>query len=397
MNFIAKLRYRKITKAVLLIYMCAGLLILYGGMKFNSYPKRCTACHSMKPEYFTWQASSHGKAYVTCVSCHSPPGIKGFVRNKLKGFRELYYSVTDSYVAPIRMLETIPDDSCERCHALNKLTAVPKGEIIVAHNTHKKQGVRCVKCHRGIAHGNIADRKVTYQSDYLKWDEVFGKTLMGNTSFTRPDMEDCIRCHQLRKLSIACKVCHKNSMLPAGHNSNDFKYKSHGRLAAKNLRYCDSCHSYLSRQQISGLTEPEKFIQFLEQEKKKNPAISVVNYARTNTHCKTCHGKRPPSHKGGDFIEKHGLLAKQDQNSCATCHNDQTQQGPNGTQLTQISAEELVTKTTCGSCHPSIHANSVQWKKGYHPIPLPAKPKITKSCYVCHTEETCGACHGRLK
>lgn len=382
--------------AGLLVLLCIGFLTLYGGVQLNNSPQRCLACHSMKPEYFTWKASTHGKANVSCVSCHSPPGIAGFIRAKAKGFKEIYYTATNSYVAPVRMLESLEDPSCERCHNMNKRGAVSSGDIISRHDVHKKRNVHCAKCHGGIAHGKISDRKVTYRSDYQRWDHILGESLMSEVKFTQPDMDMCIKCHQLRKAPLTCKTCHKSSKVPDNHKKGDFKYKTHGRQAAKDLRYCDSCHNYMSEEQVNNLKEPEKFIQYLEQRKPQQPPVSAATYSKSNTHCKTCHGKRPPGH-GADFIESHRLMAKRDQNRCATCHDNQEALGPKGTKLTQLSADSLVTKTTCGSCHPSIHANSVQWKRGYHPVQLPARPRITKSCYVCHSEQTCSGCHGRLK
>jgi NapC/NirT cytochrome c family, N-terminal region len=74
-------------------------------------------CHSMTPEYVTYQHSPH--AHVTCAQCHVGPGPAGYVVAKIRGMTELVETLQSEYPrpipAPITALHTI-QDNCEVCH-----------------------------------------------------------------------------------------------------------------------------------------------------------------------------------------------------------------------------------------------------------------------------------------
>jgi len=357
--------------------LVAGLpLTFYGVLKQTTSSELCALCHAMKPEYYTWQTSSHYR--VKCVNCHRPePGIVNYGKYIFKGAKEIFYTVTNTYPTPIKLLSPIPDRGCEECHNMNN-RVVTAGDLIVPHAVHKKKKVQCYKCHSGIAHGHIASRRVTYRSDYSQWDSTLGRVLMSDQNYRVVDMDVCIRCHQLRKAPLECKVCHTSGMLPGNHRSDDFKNGRHGQLAAQDLRYCHSCHQYMTYNKIENLKEPEQFTSYLEQGKPRKGVMTADLYARANTYCKDCHGKRPPSHKVNLFLENHGQL---DKKKCKTCHDH----NPNG--------DSPVTKAACGSCHPSTHTKNFQWEL-YHPIEIPSvKPKVNEKCYACHPPDLCGRCH----
>ncbi len=396
MNFNINFKYKR-TKLItgLLFSFWMVPLTVYGGLQIVS-PELCAVCHMMKPEYYTWQVSSHGKAKVKCLSCHIPPGPINFMKYNILGLKNVYSAAVDNYVTPIKMIRPTPDSACEKCHELKEVDKSSKQKITAAHRKHKNQGVHCARCHRGVAHGNIADRKVTYEGDYQKWDRSLGESLMSDIRFVRPDMDTCMRCHQLRNVTKECKACHTGGKRPADHNSDDFTNKSHGPLARRDLQYCDSCHGYMSEKPPEVLKERHKYKEFLDQGKPPKEASPVIPYTRENTYCKKCHGKRPLSHNRTDYIQSHGLLAAKDKNRCEVCHDNYIARGPGGTTVTQTGGG-AVTLTACGDCHPSSHYDSVQWKNGYHPVPLPNPRKITKSCYVCHLEKACSRCHGLLE
>lgn len=387
MNIGAKLN-KKIRFLIVLI-SCTGafLLMFYGALEVTGRPQVCSQCHMMKPEFYTWQASSHKK--IECGSCHVPPGLVNFFKYRLSGLKELYYMATASYAAPIVILKPVTDDACNRCHNMATRHLSPSGDLIIPHDVHARKKVSCSKCHGGVAHGNIAKRKVTYSVDYGKWNSELGTSLMGEQKYIRPDMDLCINCHKALKAPLACRACHKTSMLPDNHKNDEFKYENHGRMAARDLNYCDSCHSYMTDKKIEVVKETKNYQDYLGRGKNR-PTVTVKDYSRQNTYCKTCHSKRPPSHRSSSFTAGHGKQAGVDRKRCMTCHDNYVPQGPGGPQGTD---ETLVTGTACSSCHPSPHSKSVQWQNGYHPVELPARPRINASCYTCHNKESCGACH----
>lgn len=413
-----KLNFRQCVEKKKVIYLFAVILLFtltfFGGAKINSLPQRCMLCHNMKPEYYTWLASTHGAARVSCISCHSPPGIKGFFTAKFTGMKEIYSAVTGSYVSPIKMTTVIGDQACERCHSSGSMNSRSSGDIIVDHKLHKAIKVNCVKCHAGIAHGKIAERKVTYVSDYEKWEKALGESLMADKNFTEPDMDVCFRCHKLRTAPVTCTSCHRSSKVPASHKEAGFKQGGHGRAANQNIMACDNCHRFMTDNQIEGLSEPSEFEEFLQKEKsqkiqKSKQGITAAYYSRVNMFCRNCHSKRPQSHDA-KYLANHRQAAEKSKTGCLTCHNNlQHRADPSILGLSQSitanagtvsvdsqSSDSAPSTVVCGSCHPSSHSESTQWKMGFHPVPLPAELKITRYCYYCHRETECSACHGKI-
>ncbi|KNZ70543.1 NapC/NirT cytochrome c domain-containing protein [Thermincola ferriacetica] len=381
--------FHKLIKVLLVLLFLLGTAAAIASRAWtaNIPSKMCGACHMMKPEYYTWLASSHAK--VNCISCHIPPGPGPFIKANITGVKHFFKMATKSYVAPIIKLGPMSDAACERCHNMENRIVTTSEDLIIPHGKHKKQKVNCSKCHQGITHGNIAKRKITYEGDYQRWNATLGQSLMkNNAEYVRPDMDLCMRCHQLRKVTVACDACHKNGMKPADHLKGNFRNGGHGKIAAGDLGYCDSCHSYMSEKKIETLKEPEKYLQYLGGDKNQNNSLSVITYSRENTWCKACHQKRPPSHNEAMFIEKHGQMAQKDKQRCYTCHDNQGPQGPKGQ-----GGPNTVANISCNECHPSIHRS----KKFYHPFELPPNGKVDESCYTCHSQESCGRCHGKIQ
>ena len=361
-----------------LLFLALFFTIGYTGLEATSSSGFCSSCHEMKPEYYTWKASSHGE--VDCVSCHIEPGVKNLAKAKGNGIVELYRKQTDTYLAPIKMPSLIPDESCERCHNVFKREVTPSGDIIIPHDKHKKEGIECVQCHSGVAHGKIAERKVTFKSDYKKWDEKLGSMFMEDTKYIRPDMDTCMKCHEARKITLECSACHQTSMLPDNHKTAEFKAGGHGKIQPSDLKNCEQCHSYMSTEDYDLFKEEPKYAQFLKKgtTESEPSKVTVPQYAKTNTFCKNCHGQRPQSHQIDSFMTKHGTLSKDNQ-KCFTCHDN------------RITSASPVTRVQCASCHPSQHGEDT-WRKG-HPFEVPQNQKFDKTCLKCHVQTTCSKCH----
>ena len=75
-------------------------------------------CHSvMHPEYAAYQASPHAR--VACVDCHVGPGAGWYVRSKLSGTRQVYYTALGTFPRPIPtpVANLRPaQHTCEQCH-----------------------------------------------------------------------------------------------------------------------------------------------------------------------------------------------------------------------------------------------------------------------------------------
>lgn len=365
---------------VLIFSIAAAAFILKIGAHATSSPTFCATCHNMSPQVYTWKASSHSE--VTCTDCHIAPGVENLVKEKGNGIKQLYYTITDSYLAPIRMPSLIPDESCLTCHNMERRHVSASGDIIIDHEIHEKKGVACVTCHDGVAHGKVADRRVTYKSDYAKWNEMLAKRFMEDTKYTRPQMDKCMDCHELKGAPLTCETCHSTSMLPEEHKSKDFITKEHMQQAKEDILYCNTCHSYTSKKQVDELKGKKAYISYLSDEKSEGINVSVVQYAKTNDYCRDCHGIRPESHNQERFLMFHGLIATENKEKCMTCHDN------------QIISDAPVTNVGCASCHPSSHSQA--WKER-HPVPISSNQKYDKTCTRCHVEASCTRCHASGK
>ncbi|MDP4103525.1 MAG: NapC/NirT family cytochrome c [Bacillota bacterium] len=208
-------KHRKISRITLYKILAAtlGILIVfgfavYGTAQATSSSGFCNSCHEMNPEAETWKVSTHSQ--VACKECHIQPGIINEAKAKINGLDQVYQKVTDNYTAPIKIKDPIPNSVCEKCHNMkNKTTAqTVNGIVVIPHQKHLEKGVLCVQCHYNVVHGGISEGKETLKSEYDKWNSAQAKQVVYNDSFIKPKMEDCIKCHKVRKVSTACSTCH---------------------------------------------------------------------------------------------------------------------------------------------------------------------------------------------
>ncbi|MBZ5645758.1 MAG: NapC/NirT family cytochrome c [Acidobacteriia bacterium] len=75
-------------------------------------------CHTvMKPEFTAYLASPHAR--VRCVDCHVGPGATWYVKSKMSGMRQVYYTMRGTFPRPIPSpVENLrpAQQTCEQCH-----------------------------------------------------------------------------------------------------------------------------------------------------------------------------------------------------------------------------------------------------------------------------------------
>jgi nitrate/TMAO reductase-like tetraheme cytochrome c subunit len=365
------IKYLTVAVMFIVVFFSLGLI----GVETTSSQEFCSSCHEMKPQYYTLKASSHSE--VDCVSCHIDPGVENYAKAQANGVVEFYKKQTNTYIAPIKMPTLIPDEACERCHNMKSRAVTASGDIIIPHDKHKTEGIECVQCHSGTAHGEISDRKMTYKSDYGKWDEKLGAHVMSDTKYIRPQMDTCMECHKARKITTECTACHESTMIPDDHKTEKFKAGDHGKIKPSDLETCEKCHSYMSSVEYDLFKQDPTYKKYLNNEETDSGNVTVNAYAKTNTFCKDCHGERPKSHQITSFMTEHGKLSK-DTQKCFICHEN------------RITSNAPVTKVQCATCHPSSHKDT--WRKR-HPIDVAENQKYDKTCLKCHVEKTCSKCH----
>jgi nitrate/TMAO reductase-like tetraheme cytochrome c subunit len=203
----SRLKLYKILAILLGILVVFGFAV-YGTAQATSSSSFCNSCHEMNPEAETWKVSSHNQ--VACKECHIQPGIINEAKAKINGLDQVYQKVTDSYTAPIKIKDPIPNSVCEKCHNMKNKTKeqTVDGIVIIPHEKHLEKGVLCVQCHYNVVHGGISEGKETSKTTYAKWNSAQAKQVVYNDSFIRPKMDDCIKCHKVRKVSTKCDTCH---------------------------------------------------------------------------------------------------------------------------------------------------------------------------------------------
>lgn len=369
-RFVGKWKIATLTLLFLVIFFSVG----YASLEGSSKSEFCVSCHEMAPEYYTWNNSAHSE--VDCVDCHTEPGVENVASSKLDTVEQAIKKQMKTYEAPIRMPSEITDASCEKCHNVYNRNFTVSGDIIIPHDKHKAEEVSCTQCHSGIAHGKIADRKMTYKTDYIKWDDSTGASIMSDQKFVKPDMETCMECHRAKDVTTECSACHTTGMVPDSHKDSNFVNGKHGKLAESELAKCIDCHTDMSTKKVDGYEELSVIDQYLSP-KKQVFQKNHINYARENTYCVDCHNKRPESHTA-DLIRNHGTYAQQNKETCIVCHEvDQT-------------VSTGLNKVNCSSCHSKKHAKN--WRQS-HPVPVPENQKVQQTCYSCHVEKTCTNCH----
>jgi len=91
----------------------------YKAYEFTDSVQFCgQLCHSvMHPEFIAYSASPHAR--VACVDCHVGSGAGWYVRSKLSGLRQVYFTAMGTYPrpipSPVHNLRPAAD-TCEQCH-----------------------------------------------------------------------------------------------------------------------------------------------------------------------------------------------------------------------------------------------------------------------------------------
>jgi len=111
------------TAAFVLSFVVAFTLISavgsYKAYEFTDSVQFCgQLCHSvMHPEFVAYQASPHAR--VACVDCHVGSGASWYVKSKLSGMRQVYYTAMGTYPRPIPTpVQNLrpAQQTCEQCH-----------------------------------------------------------------------------------------------------------------------------------------------------------------------------------------------------------------------------------------------------------------------------------------
>lgn len=84
----------------------------------------CGRCHTMGPELKAHDLSPHRQ--LACAECHVEPGVRGFIKAKANGTKQLVQVMTGTFPKPIPPPDhsQLPSvrDTCLRCHSVRDIT-----------------------------------------------------------------------------------------------------------------------------------------------------------------------------------------------------------------------------------------------------------------------------------
>jgi nitrate/TMAO reductase-like tetraheme cytochrome c subunit len=191
----------------------------YGAVNYMDTTTFCgETCHRvMDPEYTGHLNSPHER--VDCVACHIGPGASWFVRSKLSGTAQVFYTIFDTYPRPIPVpVENLRParETCEVCHwpqrfEFDKLVVIPQYANDAANTA--TETVLLMKVgggsgHAGIhsahvgpnIHINYAASDVSRQTiPWVEYTDAMGHSTVYATPGAKATQEvremDCIDCH----------------------------------------------------------------------------------------------------------------------------------------------------------------------------------------------------------
>ncbi|HVP06549.1 MAG TPA: hypothetical protein VMS71_01815, partial [Candidatus Acidoferrum sp.] len=298
--------------------------------------------------------------------------------------RDCHAAADSSRTALDRLIPKM--ESCGKCHAIDNYekcglchthdiepSGIPRPDwsIVFNHQLHLVADSNCQGCHPGVV-----------QAAEL-------------TRANMPSMESCLNCHDGKKASDKCEVCHAQDVTLADIHPTGWRH-DHAQRATVDKQWCTQCHrqeTYCIEchrgDNITARTHDLNY-QFTHGLDAKGKVAECARCHDTRLFCDDCHLKEhriPLNHSLLSWRTQHGTAAKADIEDCISCHD---------------AADPTCSRVGCHAdfdgvlgTDPSIHVGRDQL--GGHG---PWHSDDQYFCYQCH-ENThqagvgfCGYCHG---
>jgi cytochrome c nitrite reductase small subunit len=219
-------------QALALAVIIVGAAILAGAaVRLTNFPKFCASCHTIRPSYESWVASTHRE--VTCVDCHVRPGIGGFLHDKVyAGLKDVAIYFLGTPTDAHDLYGPVASEVCIGCHhAILRVSEVATRDLpppvkdvglIMSHRKHMEafakrgEGEGCTTCHSRVVHGKpIKGYPIVIPRGHVSEDTKpwFPEHPQGSR-LRQAAMADCFRCHDGKAqydgkiLSKRCDTCH---------------------------------------------------------------------------------------------------------------------------------------------------------------------------------------------
>ena len=149
------------------VALLSGLLFGLGGLTmhlarvtsyFSDDPITCMNCHVMRPQFATWQRSSHARV-ATCNDCHVPQDcfVRHYAFKAQDGLRHAFMFTfrLEPQVIHIKSAgASVVRENCIRCHRqlVEQLLMYQFAAAGIRSQVPEKS---CVSCHAGTPHGRV--------------------------------------------------------------------------------------------------------------------------------------------------------------------------------------------------------------------------------------------------
>ncbi len=333
------------TLLLFIIVIGVGIFIVGSFMDYQNDPKFCgTTCHIMVPYYDTYLdpgnnsiMQAHLDKGITCVDCHTGPGLTGQADQYIEAVRETFNFVTGNYDSE-NLQGHVPAKNCMKgCHDdLDWMIEAParRGANFTVVNGHTVWPTR------------------------MMWHPF----TENGTDFTELEArESCTDCHDQRLSGIgfsklACPICH------------DLTVKE---LELHRDQTCGSVHCHGTDKEL-------------------------VAHRNVQERCENCHGEEPHSNPSCDQGDCHveakpsGHQAETD--NCMFCHD---REHPDDARVPYVTAKQhgifRMNSTFCSSCHTDEYEKLTE---------SPSKHGWDAGCTDCHLEHkqhpNCQDCHNNV-
>lgn len=337
------------TPTVILVALTLGGFVV----ESTSNPIFCGTCHSMKSYYSTWSPSRHAESNVGCADCHYEPGVKAYVKTKLKGFSEMVRTLTGT--EGYKPEAQVSDQGClkSNCHTRESLgkSLNPQFKYLFSHPEHidkkvREIALRCTSCHSHMGgDSHISVNKSTCYTCHFK-----GK------GREEASFGNCLTCHELPAYEVG----------EVSFSHTDF-------YRGRELRNCQDCHEHVTvgdapvaeeRCYTCHTTEPSRLL------KTDRDTIHTAHTVNEKIECIACHERI----LHGEKVSRTVMTE-----DCSGCHGDlhstpeRIYSGKGGMGVESMPAPMWLAGVTCSGCH----------KKDLRKIDIEI---VKEKCNSCHEE-----------
>ncbi|MHB8761988.1 MAG: cytochrome c3 family protein [Coriobacteriia bacterium] len=358
--------------AVSLMVMVLFTVVSVVGTSTNWF---CTEpCHNVHYDNtLAFNESSH--VMVSCVACHEP--LNGspldFILMKIEVAPDIVPTVLGTFHLPVNESHLIayemPDEQCLQCHNLDNRTVTPSAGLVINHDIHAENEVRCTSCHNRVAHPEDNIELVLSDRRHEDWMV----------------MDACFRCHSLEADAVAtgtCGACHPAgfNLVPDTHTAETW-YRELGDSSGHAAAYSEEASRVAAAVAWAEELDPAEEI---AHEGPGNGGGGLrPGYEQTVNTCYTCHQKQFCTDCHGvemphpaEFSTDHGQAGLSNPASCAKCH-------------ARTEAEAAGTGF-CNACHHPAGSPDRSWLSQHFE---PVRTGGAQQCFQCHNPRYCSACH----